>query len=108
MSDTYSTTEHIVGTWIDGKTLYERTIEGNQNFPSSSGSITIGTQSDADTLFVKEGFCSATGTPFPYVAYNADYSIACVIDANKNIKAEVGRDRSSFGKPVVTIRYTKV
>jgi hypothetical protein len=105
--EVYSTDEKQIGVWIDGKTLYEKTIVGTQNFPSSAGSIVIHTQSDADTLFLHEGFCSGTGTPFPYVAYNAEYAIACVINSSKQIMAEVERDRSSFGKPVITIRYTK-
>lgn len=28
----YSTTEHSVGTWIDGKTVYEKTIYRDSNF----------------------------------------------------------------------------
>lgn len=33
----YSTTEHVVGKWIDGSTLYEKTVE--VTLPSSSGDI---------------------------------------------------------------------
>ena len=36
----YSTTEHAVGTWLDGSTVYERTFTGN---------ISAGSQSSVDT-----------------------------------------------------------
>ena len=40
----YSTTEHVVGTWIDGSTIYERTISLSEPIQiSGSGSTTIST-----------------------------------------------------------------
>lgn len=36
-ADNYSTSEHVVGTWIDGKPLYEKTVEiPAQTFPAFS------------------------------------------------------------------------
>lgn len=33
----YSTEEHIIGTWVDGKTIYQRAVEfNNKNFDSST------------------------------------------------------------------------
>lgn len=36
----YSTTEQVIGTWIDGKTLYEKVIEFTQELPVSTSSWT--------------------------------------------------------------------
>ncbi|MBR1718389.1 MAG: hypothetical protein IJ715_03880 [Bacilli bacterium] len=45
-SDNYSTDEHVVGTWIDGKPIYQKTIEFNNiaigentNYPHNIASI---------------------------------------------------------------------
>ena len=40
---TYSTTEQIVGTWIDGKTIYEKTVEFQTPKQFSNGWIACGT-----------------------------------------------------------------
>ena len=32
----YSTTEHIIGTWVDGSTLYQRTFTGTANYGTST------------------------------------------------------------------------
>lgn len=39
--DTYSTDEHVVGMWIDGKPIYEKTV-----------SVTLGGASDTDRLLI--------------------------------------------------------
>jgi len=52
----YSTEEHIVGEWIDGKTLYEKTIElnittsTNQGANIYTGEISISTFFDFSTI----------------------------------------------------------
>jgi len=57
----YSTEEHIVGEWIDGKTLYEKTVQ----IPSSAISSHTFTDSDltnADTKLIVSGYYYTTDT----------------------------------------------
>lgn len=56
----YSTDEQVVGTWVDGKTLYQKTIVTNAQVVLSDNSWTAvpfgDVPSDADTMFCTECF----------------------------------------------------
>jgi len=101
----YSTTEQVVGTWIDGKTLYEKTIAVTQN-PSSEISISL-TSLDIDTLFVVSAYIQSNSkgdvTPTTYFVkgddkfmYYYNRTTDCLVILT-----------SWQGSGYVTIRYTK-
>lgn len=100
----YSTTEQVVGTWIDGKTLYEKTIAVTQN-PSSEISISL-TSLDIDTLFVVSAYIQSSNgnvTPTTYFVsgddkfmYYYNRTTDCLVILT-----------SWQGSGYVTIRYTK-
>ena len=46
----YSTNEHVVGTWIDGSTLYEKTVPTGGSVPSGATLIQRTVQTGYDTL----------------------------------------------------------
>ena len=39
--DNYSTTEHIVGTWIDGRPIYEITLDVNTTLSSGENTFSV-------------------------------------------------------------------
>lgn len=94
----YSTQEQVVGTWIDGKTLYEKTVYGTyqHNVP-----VTIAT--NVDTAFVVNQYYEKSGvkvSPFygtinMYIRVNSDNTLII---------------NNSEQNPItwtVTVRYTK-
>ena len=103
----FSTTEREVGTWIDGSTLYEKTIN-------------IGTLPNNTTLNVAHGITydyvvDLKGTainnntkdilPLPYVGPVAEDGVRLVMSTT-NIIIKVGSNRSDYSG-YVTVRYTK-
>ncbi len=119
----YSTDEHIVGTWIDGKPIYEKTFTG-QRF----GTITNGTYSavhySVDGLNIDFGWCTdalvlvdegydaygkrvncATGI-YGYVSSNTTYNLPTVpVSGTINFYSSVAGQSNCM--TYVIIRYTK-
>lgn len=56
----YSTSEQVVGTWIDGKTLYEKTFY-IENLPYSAATLAIADLSEmnVDKVILFQGFCTS-------------------------------------------------
>ena len=103
-SDTdYSTEEKIVGTWIDGKPLYQKTIVGKTN---SSINLwkTIGTISNMDIGMVVGGYVLAGNyVPIQYAGYGS----AVVINANGEVN-HFTDNSSLLNKDIyVIVQYTK-
>ena len=46
----YSTSERVVGTWIDGKTLYQKTVTTGGSVPTGATLIERTVQTGYDTL----------------------------------------------------------
>ena len=63
-ANNYSTTERLVGKWINGKPLYQKTLVYNNSW-SGATAITIGTlPSDAEEAFIVSGYFINTYTNF--------------------------------------------
>ena len=105
----YSTSEHIVGKWVNGSTIYEK-------------SFSLGTQSDTDhsynhnisnfgLLISISGSCTlSTGDklPLPYVALNSStYSIVLGNVTSTQFRIQKGSGLGTLSDIYVTIRYTK-
>ena len=113
----YSTTEQKVGTWIDGKPLYQKTIVYN-TATSGNASPTIGTIPDMDTGFVVDGFyinqnSSFGGVGASYMLTNTGrnseqvtYTSYVYISTGGAVVVIFGSTTAS-SKTVVTVRYTK-
>lgn len=110
----YSTTEHEIGTWIDGKTLYEKTVVF-QNFSAGDKYIDI---VNADTAFIYGGFFKQTsggdasfifGAPLYNTGTFGAYGyIASICDSNHDNKLTVSTYKGTWdGDLYLTIRYTK-
>lgn len=99
----YSTTEQIVGTWIDGQTIYEKTFDLGENVSISYNSWTT-TTAELDELggiISAEGATETLGTFTPY--------IATYTTVNGHIRIQLQTPRNSNQSPCrfVTLRYTK-
>lgn len=106
--ENYSTEETVVGTWIDGKTLYRKTI--------NIGALPNAAESDIDHnieniyQIVKIGGFAKSGNtyiPLPFAPVtNLNTSIALMATTTQ-IKVITEMNRSNF-TGVVTLEYTKV
>lgn len=101
----YSTTEQVIGTWIDGKPLYQKTI-ATGSLPASGTTTVALNISDIDNIIRYEGFAS-DGTNFvnlPLVSITPSAIIDLYCDrTNMHIYAS---NRSAYSG-YVTIQYTK-
>lgn len=102
----YSTDEHIIGTWIDGKTLYEKTVDCGNMPNSTTKTISIG------TIYPKkiEGYMynpndENVTRPLPFSSSSASDNVR-VDTENQNLRIITSANWSSY-KAYVTIQYTK-
>ena len=99
----YSTTEHVIGTWIDGSTLYERTIFTNPTWSNNSTTITLTNEICKN---IEGGVCDANGEnliPFGYASpneYVRHYQASNAISIYNSFT-------SSRSYVQITIQYTK-
>jgi hypothetical protein len=63
-SATYSTSEQVVGTWIDGKPIYRKVIAGDAT--GTSFSVGIG-DNDIDSIIKLDAYRKVAGTPMDIV-----------------------------------------
>ena len=113
----YSTSEQIIGEWINGKPIYQKTINfgalPNATIKDVAHGIT-NIDNIIDVFGIAEGEINSTKYSFhlpsvgvhPSLAEEAvKYNMALTI-IGANIRIQTGIDRSSFSA-YVTIRYTK-
>lgn len=111
--DVYSTTERVVGTWIDGKPVYEKTIDCGALPNAGVKTVSMNISESLSLCWIKEAFGINTTAGYGYVLpqVNPDQvSNGISINANpgtKEIRIVTGIDRSSINVSYVTIRYTK-
>ena len=104
----YSTDEQVVGTWIDGKTLYEKTIE-NTSFSAGIFSITF-SDTTINNLFVFGGYWDiGNGNKRELNAYvgNGYYGYVNADFANNLWSVGGGMVGYTPNKVIITVRYTK-
>lgn len=101
----YSTEEHIIGTWIDGKPLYEKSYVTSQ----FSGDYDITTDIPFDGAFVVSGYYLLNDSNGSMIGLNewfasANYSFCHVEKATKKIRCYL---MGYTGIGYFTIQYTK-
>ena len=104
----YSTTEQVIGTWIDGKPLYEKSY----SFTAVSSGTTIQVDSNIDTfMFVPEAsFIKQTNSGnVVNLGFYEDSSNRCQAYYEKSTDSIQVRPlySSLVGTGYITIRYTK-
>lgn len=104
----YSTTEHTVGTWIDGKPIYRKTINTGA-LPNNTSKSVAHNIANLGQIVRYEGCAlqSSDGTmlPIPYADISAAGSV-CLYAGRTHIYLAAGANRSGFSG-YVTLYYTK-
>ena len=110
--DNYSTTEHIVGTWIDGRPIYEITLDVNTTLSSGENTL-YHSISDLDMCIFITGCCTYNNGSewliLPYVSpdYVSNYSVTIGNVNSSTYKIFVGQMFTSIENIYVTLRYVK-
>ena len=110
-SDNYSTEEQVVGTWIDGKPIYQATVDAGSEIKvllnGSWQDVCLSPSADIETII--DGKLSRANESYPY---KSSYSSAHVISYNSNtnkIAVYAGNPGNGnyFYVRYCTIQYTK-
>lgn len=104
----YSTEEQVVGTWIDGKPVYQKTVYIS-SFPNNADSTYPHGISNIDVVLNVFGFAVNSSMFFnlPYVEPSVESKWYISLNSDRtNIKIKTGSDRSTLSG-YVTLQYTK-
>ena len=101
----YSTTETVVGTWVDGKPIYRKVVQSNAHI-TGSGAIAHNIQ-NLGTVVNFEGWYIKDGAYFtlPYSHSNTRYLIGVFINTT-DINFRCG-DLADFDASYFILEYTK-
>ena len=104
----YSTTEHVVGTWVDGKPVYEKQISATT---TAGGNKEVLIDSNLKRGWITEGYVVSTSNssmfPLNYYSSSTLY-IKSSIQANGNFRITTGSNSGLInGNFTATVRYTK-
>lgn len=104
----YSTSEQVVGTWYNGKPIYEKVLTPSVNVGSNT--IAHGIANFEECVSIR-GMCKYNGTsehlPLPYVSTNIAYVIALGNVSPTTFLVDVASGFSSIENCKVIIQYTK-
>ena len=110
-SHNYSTTEQVVGKWIDGKPIYEITVNTG-TLPNNTTKTTAHGISNLKSVIDFKGYALNTNNginiPLPYV-YKSGTTTRCLqvyADAT-NITLVSMENMSGYTESYVTLQYTK-
>ena len=105
----YSTSEKRIGTWIDGKPLYQKTVVGGAIGSSSAVSVSTGVTDIDEMVDFSRAYgyrIGAYGAMPLSRAHNTSFNYQCSIHFNGSFYIETG---SGFAvdKTIITFLYTK-
>ena len=109
----YSETEHIVGTWIDGSTIYEKTIKYTSNLSHNNYTIIPHNISNFGEVISIDGWCKRQdGGRMPIPRFDSSFAgivgFAAVSATDVTIWAGSNfQSTSVINKTFITLRYTK-
>lgn len=102
----YSTQERVVGTWIDGKPLYEKSYDTGQ-LPNNTYKQTLHGISNLKHIVHFSGWCeNSTGIKSPLPIVSQSSPVLLFVDG-ENIVIQSTSDRSAYTVSYVTLQYTK-
>jgi len=105
--DLYSTDEKMIGQWIDGKPLYQKTIVKNNFTIGNDTSFTHGI-TNVDKIFIKDGFIDDNGSfVMMPLLWSTSYD-GVLIDATKIVFKGTGTWGAQSTRTIYfVIQYTK-
>lgn len=105
----YSTTEKVVGTWITGEPIWQKTVSCGA-LPNATSNSVDHHISNIDKIICFKGVAiNNNGLAINIIHTNCSNlanQVAATVDKTK-ITIEAGSNRSSFAESYVTIQYTK-
>lgn len=104
----YSTTEHEIGTWIDGSSLYEKTINFG-TLPNATNKTVNHDISNLKDILTAQGMAirgTNTFKPLPFSAPTASGNISVEVTDSVVYVATLS-DYSAYTNSYITLRYTK-
>ena len=106
----YSTTEKVVGTWIKGKPLYQKTYSGTMVNASSEAKNIINIDVDYSEIWIdlQNSFITSQNESLTLNYYFAptDYSRAYIKKDQNAVRIKTGADLSGRNY-IITLKYTK-
>lgn len=115
-STTYSTTEKVVGEWIDGKPLYSKTFTFTDNHTTNNSTVEVNhahNLTNVDTIFIDQGHSFAVSGDTSFIlgrTYISNSNIAITMSAivnATNIRTEIFYKGSISFTFTITVNYTK-
>ena len=104
----YSTDEQVVGTWIDGKPIYQKTIDFGALPNNTTKSVNHNIQNiDYVVNLFGAAYRSSDGMVNTLPCYNHNVYGAELASNSTSIMVTTFADRSAFSESYVTIQYTK-
>lgn len=111
----YSTDEQVVGTWIDGKPVYQKTVEFTQTLPAGNATTVAHgiTNLDVPTCFIVNGSLHTTGgnvVPFPTISSLTASLVGVQSITASALNVSVGSNYTgdwTINGGVFTLQYTK-
>lgn len=103
--DNYSTEEQVVGTWIDGKPLYQKTIITNS--PSTSATIFLTMDSNVDIQLIECKLNENESYRFNVPFYVTSQTFASIYIMDRYKLEWVSSEQYYNKECIVTVRYTK-
>ena len=102
----YSTTETVVGTWIDGKPLYRKVIDFG-TLPDNTLKNVAHNISNLKQIVKLEGFAGSNQNSGGITLPHATNSPTALFADDTNVSVLTTNDRTSYTKTFVYVTYTK-
>lgn len=115
----YSTEEQVIGTWIDGRPIYQKTITDYDILNTANGTVLVAenidfliSQPTGTAKFVNALDGSLANAPLPQVASISDYAVGANATSNGYVSLDIGEAINKQGNyssaiATITFQYTK-
>ena len=100
----YSTSEQVVGEWIDGKPIYQKTIECGALPNNTTKNVAHGITNASK--FISVSAYTTNGTNYMFLNHPYEYFANVICNAT-NVMLRTNTNLSAYTETYVTIQYTK-